>query len=290
MDKNFSKYPFIMDSLPSKGEVVIISDFREKVRRNDYWGISFIISDLDSIQPFIHYSKQIKEKYNISNQQIKYNKIKAYERRQKYVNEYLNAADEIKGVMFTFIVNPNYKSVFNKTGKINLQNYSIFRSNQFQKLELFSHLVGLVLSKFEIKPNTIKWITDHDNLINSPERMKRSIEYFIDTLENYIGHDTFKLYFFDPDRDNEDIVLKDLSNIPDLIVGPLTDIFNQYKKSGIEITKNGVAFPEDTKVKAISYSEWFFSNNKTLKKVINTILYDSESNQNIFCDVYPKKE
>jgi len=285
----FSKYPFIKDSFPSKEEILIISDYREKASRNDYWGVSFIITDIDSIQPFIHYSKQIKDKSNIIGQQIKYNKIKAYKRRPEYVNEFLNAADEINGIMFTYIVHPSYKSFFNYSGKINQQDYPIFRPNQFQKLELFTHLVGSILSKFVVNVNAIKWITDHDNLINSSTRMKKTMEYFRSTIENYIGSNKFKLHFFDPDRDNEDILLKDLSNIPDLIVGPLTDIYNQYKKSKIEVTKDGVEFHEGIKFKAVSYSEWFFANHKNLKKKNNTIQFDSESNQNIFYDLYPKK-
>ncbi len=281
----FQSHPEIVDNFSLGNDIVIASDFREKKNQEEFWGICFLLSDLNSIQPFFHYCKELKERFNVIGQEIKYSKQKAHH----ILNSFLNAADTIEGILFNFAIDSSFSTVFKDSNTIHQKsdNLSKFKFYDFQKLELFSHLVGLIISEIKSEITSIKWISDNDNLINNPSRRDSTLNFFYETIIHYRKKNDFRKEFIDPNLDNEDRILTDLSNIADLIVSPIVDILNQYKKENIKITSDVVKFPALTKTKAIKNSEWFFSNHKPLKKVNIIISYDKESDMILFDGLTP---
>jgi len=290
IDDLIIRYPELEDYFVLAEDVLIASDFREKKEDDEFWGISFLLSDLDSIQSFDYYRIDIKKRYNYINKEIKYSAFNPDEKRPELLNEFINAADTIRGILFNFVIDSSFVSIFNdsESERKKLKGLSRYKFNDYQKLELFSHLVGIVISSIKSKIVSLKWITDKDNLLNNPKRKKISYEYLFNTIDEYKGANNIMYEFIDPNLDSPDMILADLSNISDLIVGPMVDIYNQYLRDDIEITADGVSFPTATKFKAISYSEWFFSNYKNLKKVNYMTWFDPKSNQINFTEIHPK--
>jgi hypothetical protein len=221
-------YPEIEGKRNLSKDVFIACDFREKKKNNEYWGISFLLSDLDSIEAFSQYRLQIKKEHNIEGQEISYKKLKPSKFHPTVLNKYLSAADTIDGILFNFMIHPSYDTVYNNSKSVwrNDKELSTFKFNQFQKLELFSHLSGLVISSINSEIETLKWITDNDNVLNNPSRKGVAIKYYFKTISQYLDQNDFEYNFIDPDRDSDDRILADLANIPDLIVGPMVDIKN----------------------------------------------------------------
>lgn len=101
-------YPNYFRSDNFSDELVLICDFREPEKPNKLMGLSFIITDLHSLEPFRQLRVQVKEEYGLGNQEIKYSKFRAKKNRPDYVNSFINGADEIKGLM----VGQFYNSAF----------------------------------------------------------------------------------------------------------------------------------------------------------------------------------
>ncbi len=284
-DHLFKSHPEVVDNFNLGNKIVIASDFREKRNQEEFWGIAFLFSDLDSIQSFFHHSRKLKGKFDIEGQEIKYSNNKA----EPVIKSFLNAADTIEGVLFNFIIDSSYTTIYRDSKKIHQLSTKLskFKFNDFQKLELFSHLVGLIVSQIKSEIHTIKWISDNDNLLNNIARRNTSTEFLFNTINSYLGSNNYRKEFIDPKRDSKDRILADLCNIPDIIVGSTVDILNQFKKEQIDISSTGVKFPSSVKWKAIRHSQWFFSNHKPLKKINVVISFDEKSDRILYDGLTP---
>ena len=112
----------------------------------------------------------------------------------------------------------------------------------------------------------VHFISDQDDIFINPEIRDLSLSYIFQTIEAYTLKESFQLAFFDPEQDSEDRYLRDLSSIPDLAIGSLTDLFNSFDGDYENLRKGGQLFPNNVKKKAHSYSEGLFVKHKPLKR------------------------
>ncbi len=289
MNTILDHYPYIEQYLHLSSDVIIASDFREKRNNIEYWGLSFVLADLDSVQSFLYHNKTTRKEHKRVGQEINYKKLNPKSFSRVTHLSYLNSANTINGVLFNFVVHPSYDSI----SKDSYKNWSkasesnTFKFNEFQKLELLSHLVALIVSEIRSEIKSLKWVPDNDNLLNNSSRKTLAIQYFFEIISLYTNKNDFEYHLIDPDLDNEDLILADLSNIPDVIVGPMVDIQNAYLEKGIDITDSVVPIPNEIKDKSVEFSEWFFDNEHNLKKINLEISYDNKKDKIIFSKLFP---
>ena len=126
-------YSGIEEKLNLSKDVFIASDFREKDRNNEYWGISFLLSDLKSIQPFNQYRLDIKKEHNIEGQEISYKKLNSSQNHPSILDEFLSAIDTIDGILFNFMIDSSFDTVCNDSKSVwqNDEELSTYKFNQF---------------------------------------------------------------------------------------------------------------------------------------------------------------
>ncbi len=262
-------YPDYFKPNNFSNELAIICDFREPEKPINLFGLSFIITDLESLEPFRQLRLQVKEKYNLGNQEIKYSKFRASKRRPDYINSFLNVADEIKGLMINFIIDPSLdelKPNYNLNFIKEYPSYEAIKPKVFRKLNFVAHFIAVLILPLLNKNSLVHLISDQDDLFISPEIRDLSLAYILNTIEAYSEEREFILGYLDQEQDSEDRYLKDLSSIPDLAIGALTDLFNSFKGNYDDFRKGVQWFPNDVKEKAVSYSEWLFTKDKALRR------------------------
>lgn len=262
-------YPQYFQSNNFSKELAIICDFREPQQSSDLMGLSFIITDLESLEPFRQLRLQVKEKYNLGNQEIKYSKFRASKRRPDYINSFLNVADEVEGIMCTFVIAPTLDELIPEYYFKFTERYPLYKEihpKVFRKLNLLAHLISILLLPQLSKKRVINLISDQDDIFINHDIRDLSLAYITKTIEAYSSKQEFKFVFRDPEHDSKDRYLRDLSSIPDLAVGCLIDLFNSFKGNYDDFRKGGQWFPDDVKEKAVSYSEWLFVKDKALRR------------------------
>lgn len=262
-------YPDYFKTTNFSDELAIICDFREPVKPHNLLGLSFIITDLQSLEPFRQLRLQVKEKYGLGNQEIKYSKFRSKKKRPAYVNSFINIADEIEGLMCNFIIAPTLDELiphFYSKFIDKYPAYEVFNNKVFRKLNFVAHLISVLLLPILTNNTKLYFISDQDDMFVNSKIRDLSLAYIIQTIEAYSLKESFQLAFLDPKQDSDDRYLRDLSSIPDLAVGSLTDLFNSFDGNYENLRKGRQLFPKNVKNKAHSYSEWLFSKNKPLKR------------------------
>lgn len=264
------KFPDFLRTNTFSNDLALICDFREPQKSQNLLGLSFLITDLELLEPFRQLRLQVKEKYGLGTQEIKYTKFRAAKGRPEYVNSFLNVADEIKGLMCNFVIDssldefiPHYYESFIEI----YSNYAEYNSKIFQKLDFISQLSSAIISPLITDKTQLHLISDHDDIFINPRIRNLSLLYIRKTIEAYSSNSNFRIAFLDPDQDSKDRYLRDLSSIPDLAIGSLIDLMNSFKGDYENFRKGRQLFPVTVKEKAHSYSEWLFANNKPLKRI-----------------------
>lgn len=264
-----NSYPDYFKSDNFSDELAIICDFREPEKPHKLLGLSFIISELQSLESFRQLRLQVKEEYGLGNQEIKYSKFRAKKNRPDYVNTYINQADEIEGLMVNFIIAPtldelipNFYSKFIER----FPAYEVYNAKVFRKLNFVAHLISVLIQPILTNNRRLYFISDQDNMFANSGIRDLSLAYILQSIEAYSLKEHFQLTFLDPKQDSDDRYLRDLSSIPDLAIGSLTDLFNSFGGNYENLRKGRQLFPGNVKKKAHSYSEWLFVKHKPLKR------------------------
>lgn len=281
-------YPQYFQSNNFSKELAIICDFREQQKASDLLGLSFIITDLESLEPFRQLRIQVKDKYKLGNREISYKGMRASVKRPSYVNSFINVADDIEGLLCNFVIDPSLDELipeyYSKFTDI-YSKYTNIKPKVFRKLNFMAHFISVLLIPLLSKDSVVHLISDQDNIFINPKIRDLSLEYILNTIDSYCGISYFKLAYIDPNEDTEDRYLKDLSSIPDLAIGALTDL---VVGNIDDLRCRGELVFGNVKEKAASYSEWLFTKNKALRRMSffidltgdNVILFNSLNSLN----------
>ena len=191
--------------------------------------------------------------------------------RLKALTPFLQAADQIPGVIFTFLIEKQIGSVIEGDGINDLRNripaLTNWADSNVEKLYRIQTFVGFLLAGLTRSDQSIYWITDEDAIVANPTYLAIARDLLPRFSKTHFKHDlklidmgTVKLL----EKNAPTGFAMDLAAIPDLVGGTLVDVWNarsKLKVSNAHIQMDGI--PEKAQV----ILGWFAQPKHCLKKL-----------------------
>lgn len=149
--------------------------------------------------------------------------------RLRSLTNYLDAADQIEGVLVNFAVDKNVAHRLSEEPgtETGFGRIGVWTPRAFRKLTTIGHLTGLLVEGLRADGQDLLWITDEDDI--APNRAKhaeatRLLAHYVSYYcTGYLGHFRFGTTASDPG----DLQIEDLAAVPDLAAGFLNDILTE---------------------------------------------------------------
>ncbi|MCD9186729.1 MAG: hypothetical protein LUM44_09865 [Pyrinomonadaceae bacterium] len=255
-------------------KLYFFSDYGGEHKDADFISYAFLITDLESVLNFTYYHPQLLDSLNLSNRIISYKKLND-KLRMKALYPFLEFSNNINGIIFVLLVEKSISTLFeSQFQKERLNDYSKWKSFDFEKLMRVIHFISLFISGLSQPMQDICWISDEDNIVVNDEKLITITEMLANVSSHYLTHSLNKLQC---GRANIEIGknFEALCSIPDLCAGAITDLLTYYSSNDIfPDSKVIVPTKKDTKTKINQIIYWFMNNNHNLKKVCFSITDD----------------
>lgn len=201
--------------------------------------------------------------------------------KQKALPGFLNAADQLDGLLAVFLVEKRIGSLFGKGQRFDfteLPHYEEFGSQVFERLMRVVHFMSLLISGLSSPTQDIYWFTDADDIAANHERVRSLVDIFSRVSGHYLSHGLghFKCGT-SKDCDNGSLQVEDMCAIADLAAGAITELVNRCEQAGtVPSSKLVVPAPSTISPKASFVGNWLSLDSK-LKRIMLLLERDGES-------------
>lgn len=293
--KNWNEYGFAKDGLPNKistlltnledcgkfyfpnlretRKLYIFSDFSES---QNFYSYTFLMIDEESFEYFSLIQQEFWKNHNLHNRIIEYKKLND-KIRARALPLFLELCDGLNGVLMTFIINKNIKTIYRDEipQKLEEQMNAWGTKKAREKVLRFREFILLIVRGLAVSDQNVLWVTDNDDFVANNSQIETAKNIIADILLKHLGFNLSAFNLITLDDDNIDKTYEKLSSIADLVAGAVVDYIEDYYKRemipSIEASKPSIPHK---KVKVYPILNWFLRENKSLKK--NTILINSD--------------
>ena len=259
--------------------LLLASDYSGFEKESNFTAFSFIVADLYNSNEWEVKRRIIRQQFLPNNRRMSFKGLSDKHRREALV-PFLESADNIEGLLITFLINKKIKSLAYYPGllskwkdKLELQwNWS---ESQFVQMLNITHFVSILIGALGKDNQSIYWISDQDEIFANQSK-HQDVGRIMSKLGNiYIQHTPGELGVGTSEIDPGDRAEEDLTSIADLAAGALVDVVNQCSKNKKWNTNHNMILIEGAKPRAQEIIIWLSEPQHKLKKI--TIVFD-ESN------------
>lgn len=261
-------------SLPcfESDNLAIASDYGGTNSRFDYETLSFVICDLGAAGPWITAKDKLRKTHLPDNRRIAFKKMNDQHCRDALC-PFLSIADRLPGVCATFAIDKD-----RRVGEL----FSGFREGiaqeipdtraawhpiAFERLMRICGFCGLFLSLLTKPKQNVIWVSDDDEMMQSPLQRRLIRDVFAKVVSLYLPIPLGKLQILTTSMGDETQDLEDLAAIADLVAGATADSLTDHKKSGALDSKRSRAFSNDVESKTEIICRWLAHSQTSLLKL-----------------------
>lgn len=264
------KKNFEFPDFRNTSDLFIASDYSGEHKTANYVAYSFLIGDSNQLKSFDVNRQEVREKYNITDRTVAFKKLSNDNLLEIAITEFLRSTDLIPGLLLVFLVNKNIEGLFKNIDpqKIPIEEFHNWKSKDFKKLVWILYLMSFFVAGLSKKEQSIKWLTDQDNIVANENRLVAVSQYFASVLGSFIPHPLEYRGVITTENDNEKFDKEDLVSIPDLAGGALTELLTVHSnENNIPDDKTLVALSNNLSPKTTKLGGWLAENNFPLKKL-----------------------
>jgi hypothetical protein len=221
--------PYGIPEITESRSLIITSDYSREHKTATHQVISILITSLEHIRPWNHLRERLRKNILGPNRRMSFKDLRD-KKRQEALIPFLRAADILPGLSLTIAINNSISSIFTENGPVDLGNpdFAELRSltpKTLEKAFRVAHLVSLVTAGIS-KPNQdIMWLTDEDAIAPNNSRIILLTKLWGWVLSGYLGHNLGHIKCGSTQSDDGSRVIEDLTSIPDLIAGAVSEQF-----------------------------------------------------------------
>ena len=228
--------------LPSFPGVCLATDFGGEHRGADYHTYAFLVCPSGSLAPW-DAARLVVRRPELGSSVMGYKHL-GDGRRARALGPFLEAADCIPGFLAVVAVGKSVQAV----GSDEIKQHPPVKAWKPKSREKLGRVlplaVGLVGGVLEWDAN-VAWVTDRDE-ITEGGRLQTSGDALAAGILGSIPEWTGQVTVATTGADGEDLLLEDLTAIPDLVAGAMGDVLNP----------GSIAAPEDVRQKTIRIIRW----------------------------------
>jgi hypothetical protein len=199
--------------------------------------------------------------------------------RRRALPEFLGAANEMQGVLFTLMIDHSTGSIFGVEDEWDrVQDLCLFRDKVLERALRIVMTASLMLAGLAGAGQEIIWITDRDEIVATPEHADRLLTLFAGFNGSLLKSQPRSVRLGTTESDTGDLMLEDVTAIPDLVAGMLGDIVSGYRQTGImEMPNASLGVPSKTREKSKMILNWHSYDRARLRRLNYLVMRDSAS-------------
>lgn len=143
--------------------------------------------------------------------------------RLRLLAAYLDATDLIDGVLLSFAVDKRamHRLTESYQPETAFDTLGPWARRSFGKLSRVAHLGAIVIEGLRADHQHLTWITDEDEIAPNPDKHAEATKVIGRLISAYLTGDMGHLRFGTTASDNGDLLIEDLTAVPDLAAGGL---------------------------------------------------------------------
>ena len=277
-----SRNPDIFPCLRNAKCVFVGSDYGGEHRGARYQTLSFLISDISECASWTHSRERVRNMLLRDDRRMAFKNLNDRV-RARALTAFLDFANNLRGVLITFVVHKSVQSLFVERGTLdvaglNATPLSGLSAPIAEKTLRIIHLLSLLLAGFTAAGQDVVWASDDDSIAANETRLRSLVDAMARISSHILPHDLGNLRVATAKQDPGDLSLEDLLSIPDLSAGALSNVMEaMFGNRGALDAQFHLPRPERLPVKVRRIMNWFSDNTQPLKRTV--ILIDEKSSK-----------
>ena len=273
-EKIISSYK--LPELPGEN-ICAVSDYSGSHEASKYQTISVLFVDLDNSHNWELQRCQIRKKYLADGRRLSFKGLNDRQ-KQNALMPFLSAANLIKGVSVTLVISKAIDNLYLLKTDVEVTRKSFgleskWKHNSLETAIRVAHLVSILTAGLSKENQNVYWISDEDELFANAQKTQ-DLQKVIGKLSAIsISHQLGTLGMGTTIIDEGDRLEEDLTAIPDLIAGAISEIANKLSQfTGGRIPSNlAVPFSGEFSTKTDIISSWIWNKNQGFPKIVIVI-------------------
>lgn len=254
----------------SSNTLFLASDYGGEHATANYQTISILVAGLDSIQSSWETQRRsIRSQFASDGRRLSYKRLGDHQ-RARMLRPFLAAANDIQGVVATFLIDRRIKSFFQPSDGPDDQDVidrSKWKSKALEKLLRVSHLGSLLIAGLSRQGQHVLWISDQDAIVANLEKHKQATNAIASVLTGYLPHPLGHIRIGTAQSDDGSKCIEDLLAIPDIAAGAWSEISSSLSgRFGRVAHGINVLATESLLPKAHDILLWHSDNRHSLKR------------------------
>jgi hypothetical protein len=270
------KFPGLLPDLRRGRAIFVSSDYSGQGGQRLFEALSFLLADYELCGAWETMRLLVRSQYLSDGRRISYKTLRDGKRRRALL-PFLNAADNIPGLMLTILIDRRIRSLFSETGKLGmdqplLRDYAHWPGGVLEKALRVAHFVGLFVAGLSSRHQDLWWLTDEDDIVANEQRLREFVNLFGGISSQYLKHEMGHCRIGTTKLDKGKRNWEDLASIPDLVAGALCEVITEcHKRDTIPGGEIMHTPPDDLSSKANEIMNWFSDNTQPLKRAVYLI-------------------
>lgn len=261
----------------SGANIYAVSDYGGSHETSKYQTISVLFVDLDNSRNWEIQRRQIRQKYLADGRRLSFKGLNDRQKQNALI-PFLSAANLIKGVSVTLVINKAIDNLYllKKDVEVASKSFGLESKWKYNSLETairIVHLVSILTAGLSKENQNVYWISDEDELFANMQKTQ-DLQKIIGKLSAIsISYKLSNLGMGTTVIDEGDRLEEDLTAIPDLIAGAMSEIANKLSQfTGGRIPSNlAVPFSGEFSTKTDIISSWIWNKSQGFPKVVIVI-------------------
>lgn len=230
--------------------IMILSDYGGESSDSNYLTYSFLFVAYDALSFWFDESKKIRIAYKLNDphKEIAFKDL-SYGPIDRCLDDWLNIADYLPGLLFTLVVSKQVissigtqdKQAMKKISKImKNNNLGTWKPKIAEKLIRVLHPICYWISILSRDGQKLFWMTDDDAIIANREKADSLGKLFVSILSIYTNNKYARVGYAKPfDNNNDALNFNDLLSIPDLVAGSIESLYTKKYNNENPLVKEG---------------------------------------------------
>ncbi|NRD62267.1 hypothetical protein HRD49_10975 [Corallococcus exiguus] len=265
------KNPDLLTPLRTGKTLLIATDYGGDHAKTAFGSLSFLVADLELCSLWEGLRVSVRRQFLRDSRRMAFKHLRD-KRRADALIPFLRSADNIPGLLATFLFDRRLKSIFkpDRPGEEPSPDLSpkTWNPKVFEKLCRIGHIGGLLINGLSAEHQNVIWITDEDEIAPNTEQHRKATILIGHFASHYCSHQLGHFRFGTTKSDSGKLDLEDLVSVPDLAAGATAEIMNGLFKANT-IPQGAFLIPpsKTTSNKALKIAGWMAKKDQPLKRM-----------------------
>lgn len=250
----------------------VFSDYAGSHRTSSFDAYAFLIVQPDHLAEWDRARSEIRSALTLGRRRMAYKGL-SDEIKLRALRPWLHAFDFLPGLLVTILIEKSLGSLFpadaTKALQQALPEYSTLKRGTMERSFRVCHFLSVLIAGLSFPGQDILWITDQDEIAANDARLRLFTTSFGRVCSMYLEHDLGHLRIGTTKSDDGSLQLEDLTSLPDLVAGALSELHSLQLRNGtMPETAVLTPVPDSLSPKALQIVAWLAARDLALRRMV----------------------